>query len=127
MEKAFFESLQMNFDKIKSCGQIFSAIVPLVDFNAHFNYGDTSSPNTDSDIGVFNFLESNNLYQLVDNPTRITRSEESIRDLIISDSPGLFVPSGTLSQPANNDHCIIYANSNCRKESQIFYRRDLEF
>ena len=34
-EKAFFESLQMNFDKIKSCGQIFSAIVLLGDFNAH--------------------------------------------------------------------------------------------
>ena len=89
VEKAFLESLQMNFDKIKSCGQIFSAIVLLGDFNAHFNYGDTSSPNTDIDIRVFNFLESNNLYQLVDNPTRITRSEESIRDLIISDSPVL--------------------------------------
>ena len=36
-EKAFFESLQMSFDKIKSCGQIFSAIVLLGDFNAHFN------------------------------------------------------------------------------------------
>lgn len=29
-EKAFFESLEMSFDKIKSCGQIFSAIVRLV-------------------------------------------------------------------------------------------------
>ncbi|CAH3015452.1 unnamed protein product, partial [Porites evermanni] len=58
------------------------------------------------------FLESNNLYQLVDNPTRITRSGESIRDLIISDSPGFFVSSGTLSPPANCDHCIIYANFN---------------
>ena len=36
-EKAFFESSQMIFDKIKSCGQIFSAIVLLGDFNAHFN------------------------------------------------------------------------------------------
>ena len=26
----------MNFDKIKRCGQIFSAIVLLGDFNAHF-------------------------------------------------------------------------------------------
>ena len=46
----------MNFDKIKSCGQIFSAIVLLGDFNALFNYGDTSSPNTDIRIRVFNFL-----------------------------------------------------------------------
>ena len=40
-EKAFFESLQMCFDNSKSCGQIFSAVVLLGDFNAHFNYGDT--------------------------------------------------------------------------------------
>ena len=38
----------MSFDKI--------AIVLLGDFNAHFNYGDTSSPNTDIGIRVFNFL-----------------------------------------------------------------------
>ena len=125
MEKAFFESLQMNFDKIKSWGQIFSAIVPLGDFNGHFYYGDTSSPNTDIDIRVFNFLESNNLYQLVDNPTQITRSEKSILDLIISDSPGFFVPSGTLSQPANNDHYITYANLNCRKEKPTSFTREI--
>ena len=121
----------MNFDKIKSCGQIFSAIVPLGDFNAHFNYGDMSSPNTDIGIRVFNYLESNNLYQLVDNPTRITRvnrinhSEESILDLIISVSPGFFVSSGTLSQPADNDHRIIYANLNCRKEKPKSFTREI--
>ena len=110
-EKAFFESLQMCFDNIKSCGQI-SAVVLLGDFNAHFNYDGTLSPNTDIGIRVFNFLESNNLYQLVDNPTRITQTGESILDLIISDSPGFFVSSSTLSAPANCDHCIIYANFN---------------
>ena len=90
-EKAFFESLQMCFDNIKSCGQTFSAVVLLGDFNAHFNYGDTLSPNTDIGIRVFNFLECNNLYQLEDNPTQITQTGESILDLIISDSPGFFV------------------------------------
>ena len=63
----------MSFDKI--------AIVLLGDFNAHFNYGDTSSPNTDIGIRVFNSLESNNLYQIVDNSTRIARSGESILDI----------------------------------------------
>ena len=46
-ERAFFESLQISFDKIKSCGQFFSAIVLSGDFNAHLDYSDTSSPNTD--------------------------------------------------------------------------------
>ena len=121
-EKAFFESLQMCFDNIKSCGQIFLAVVLLGDFNAHFNYGETLSPNTDIGIRVFNFLESNNLYQLVDNPTQIIQTGESILDLIISDSPGFFVSSGTLSPPANCDYCIIYANLNCQKhKTQIVF------
>ena len=38
-EKAFFESLQMSFDEIKSC-----------------NYDDTSSPNADIGIRVFIFV-----------------------------------------------------------------------
>ena len=123
-EKAFFESLQMCFDNIKSCGQIFSAVV-LGDFNAHFNYGDTLSPNTDIGIRVFNFLESNHLYQLADNPTRITQTGESILDLIISDSPGFFVSSGTLSPPANCDHSIIYANLNCQQHQPKSFSREI--
>ena len=95
------------------------------DFNAHFNYGDTLSPNTDIGIRVFNFLESNNLNQLVDNPTRITQSGESILDLIKSDSPGFFVSSGTLSPPANCDHCIVYANFNCQKHKPKSFSREI--
>ena len=94
----------------------FSAVVLLGNFNAHVNNGDTSSPNTDTGIRVFNFLESNNLHQLVDNPTRITRSGKSILNVIISDSPGFFVSPGFLSPTANCYHSIIYANLNCRKQ-----------
>ena len=85
------------------------------DFNAHFNFVDTSYPNIDIGVKLFNFLECNNLYQLVDEPTRITRSGESILDLIISDSPGFFISSGTLSPPANCDHNVVYATLNCRR------------
>ena len=62
----------MSFDKIKSCGQSaigFLPIVLLCDYNAHFNYGDTSLPNIDSE----------------NNPTQFTPSGEAILDLIISD------------------------------------------
>ena len=99
----------------KSCGHCFSAVVLLGDFNAHYNFGDTSTPNTDIRNKLFNFLECNSLYQLVDEPTRITPTGESILDLIISDSPGFFISSGSLSPPANCDHNIVYATLNCRK------------
>ena len=74
-------------DKIFSCGQKFSAIVLLGDFNAHYNFSDLCLPRTDIGVKLFNFLECNNLYQLIDEPTRIASSGESILDLIISDSP----------------------------------------
>ena len=67
------------------------------------------SPNTDIGIKLFNFAECNNLSQLVDEPTRITALGESILDLIITDAPGYFVSSGTLSPPANCDHNFIFA------------------
>lgn len=69
------EALQLYFDNIKGCGQIFSAIVLFDDLNAYFNYGESSSPNIDIGIRVFKFfLESNISYQLEDNPRRITQA-----------------------------------------------------
>ena len=66
--------------------------------------------NTDVGVKLYNFLEGNNLYQLIDEPTRISFTGETILDLIITDSPGHFISTGTLSPPANCDHNIIYAN-----------------
>ena len=43
----------MYIDNIKSCGQIFLAVVLL---------GDILSPNTDMGDSDFNFLKSNNFY-----------------------------------------------------------------
>ena len=114
-ERLFFEHLQWCFDKIKSCGHCFSAVVLLGDFNAHCNFADTSTPNSDIGNKLFIFLEFNSLYQLVDEPTRITPTGESILDLFISDSPGFFISSGSLSPPANCYHNIVYAILNCRK------------
>ena len=102
-EKAFFESLQMSFDKIKSCGQIFSAIVLLGDFNAHFNrpinYGDTSSPNADIGIRVFIFVAT-------------TRSSSRalcwhfVRENV--SSPNLRTVLGILTDTADTDACCCY-------------------
>ena len=63
------------------------------------------------------FLECNNLYQIIDEPTRITASRESILDLIISDSPG------TLSPPANCDHNLIFATLSFPVNKKRSYRR----
>ena len=59
------------------------------------------------------------------NPTRIIQTRESILDLIISDSSGFFVSCGTLSPPANCNHCIIYANLNCQKHKPKSFSREI--
>ena len=70
-ETAFVESLKLCFDNVKRCALIFSAI---------FLFGDLMLTSIMAILapGFLTFLESNNLYQLVDNPTR-----QSILDLII--------------------------------------------
>ena len=73
--------------------------------------------NTDAEIKLYYFLECNNLYQIIDEPTRITASRESILDLIISDSPG------TLSPPANCDHNLIFATLSFPVNKKRSYRR----
>ena len=74
---------------------------------------------TDAGLKLFHFLECNNLTQLVKEPTRITESVESILDLIISDSPGLFVSTGSLSPPSNCDHNIVFKNYQYLSHKQV--------
>ena len=49
-DQVFFDSLQCCLDKIFSCGQKFSAIVLLGDFNAHYNFSDSCLPSTDISV-----------------------------------------------------------------------------
>jgi hypothetical protein len=59
----------------------FFAVIILGDFNAHYNFFDTTTPNSDIGVKLFHFLECNNLSQLIDEPTHITLSGETILDL----------------------------------------------
>ena len=59
------------------------------------------------------FIESNNLSQLIDEPTNIRTTGMSCVDLIITDQPNLFVNFGVHS--SLDDHCqhqIIYGKLN---------------
>ena len=58
----------------------------LGDFNAHY---DVANPSGNSDVGekLNSFLESNNLAQLIAEPTRITFHSSTILDLVFT-KPG---------------------------------------
>jgi exonuclease III len=72
----FFHHFQSMLDQIAT-ENVF-AVVILGDFNAHYNFFDTTTPNSDMGVKLFNFLECNNISQLIDEPTRITLSGEKI-------------------------------------------------
>ena len=101
----------------------FSAITILGDFNAHCDLAGGPPLNADVGVKFLNFLECNNLFQLIDEPTPVTLTGETILDLIITDSPGYFISTGTLSPPYNCDHNIIFANLDITfKKSRTFKR-----
>ena len=64
-----------------------------------------SDPHINSELGdrLVSLLLSNNLYQLIQEPTR----ENSILDLLITDSPGYILNSYVNPPLATLDHCLI--------------------
>ena len=83
----------------------------LGDFNAHY---DVANPSRNGDVGekLNSFLESNNLAELIAEPTRITFNSSTILDLVITNCPERFSGSGTLSPSSNCDHSVIFSSMN---------------
>ena len=71
------------------------------------------------------FLSGNNLFQLINEPTRITATSQTILDLVITDSPGHCTSHFTLSPPANCDHNVIVAKFNLSVPRPRAYRRHI--
>ena len=98
----FFEHFQLVLDKIRQLPKQY-IIAMLEDFNAHY---DVANPSGNSDVGgkLNSSLESNNLAQLIAEPTRVTFNSSTMLDLVITNCPERFSVSGTLSPPSNCDH-----------------------
>ena len=69
-------------------------------------------------------IETNNLFQLIDEPTNIRGDGMSCIDLIITDQLNLFVESG--AHPSLDEHChhqIIYGKLNMSVPHPPLYKR----
>ena len=106
---SFIENLQSCLDKIRLAPKF--VIMIMGDFNAHC---DLENPAQSTHFGIllYRWLECNNLYQVIHEPTCITQSDATLLDLIITNCPNYFVSLGTLNPPANCDHWLIYAKMN---------------
>ena len=78
-----------------------------------------------SELGVklVNLVTSNNLFQVINEPTHITPNISSTLDLIITDSPGYIVSSGVGTPIGDPYHCLIFCKIRCLKMQQKSYSR----
>jgi 5-methylcytosine-specific restriction endonuclease McrBC regulatory subunit McrC len=90
-EKTFFASFVPN-----------KVVTLLGDLNGNYN---VENPLESDDFGslLYHWMECNNLSQVINEPTRITSIGATLLDLIITNCPGYFGNSGTLSPPENCD------------------------
>ena len=96
------------------------------DFNCRSSQwwgGDIENP---EGTALDEILETNNLYQLIDEPTNVRGECMSCIDLIITDQPNIFVESGV--HPSLDDHCqhqIVYGKLNISIHHPPPYRRTI--
>ena len=91
-QNAFFRLLENSIDNVKNiCPDL---IVLLGDFNDKCT--DWNLPHAHSEIGnkLSNLLTQNNLYQIINEPTRYLSYEPALLDLLITDHPHLVRKSG---------------------------------
>ena len=68
------------------------------------------SPHPDSELGtrLLDLVVTNNLFQIIDEPTHITSTSSSLLDLIITDSPGYILDSGVLAPIGDPYHSTVF-------------------
>ena len=97
----FIDRLQSIISRLKAENP--HALILTGDFNCRSSqwwHGDTEQPEgTDLD----ELIETNNLYQLINEPTNIRGESMSCIDLIITDQPAFFVETGV--NPSLDDFC----------------------
>jgi len=122
----FFEHVQFTFDKINQLSKRYNVLL-VGDFNAHY---DLSNASASSSIGLrlYSLLEGNNFSQLISEPTRVTQTNASMLDLVITNCPNLFASIEIFSPPSNCDHCLISATLNISSAvAKSFKRRVWNF
>ena len=121
---AFYGRLQETFDIIR--GAKPHCVILTGDLNCRskqFWADDVDSP---KGVALSELIASNNLTQLIDQPTNFEPRGISCVDLIITDQPNLLVDYGIHSSLDNNCyHQIIHEKINMSVPSPLPYRRQI--
>ena len=114
----FLDKLQLTLAYINDIKPYY--IVLTGDFNCRSSHWWAEDTDLPEGAALDELIESNNLFQLIDQPTLIRRSI----DLIITDQPNLFVDNGV--HPSSDKHChhnIIFGKMNLSVPHAPPYKR----
>ena len=118
----FIDRLQTTLDLLRR--EKPYALIATGDFNCRSTQWWTEDLESPEGIALDELIESNNLCQLIDEPTNIRGEGMSCIDLIVTDQPNMFVEHGV--HPSLDEHCqhqIIYGKLNITIPSPPPYKR----
>ena len=119
----FIENLQEMLDvaRINNPDSIFL----IGDFNDRCQ--DWDSPHNDSELKqkLYDWVTTNNMFQIIADPTYYTTHSANILDLCITDSPGFITDSGVLPPVASTDHCLIFCKFKFMYNKEKSYMREV--
>ena len=120
----FIDKLQMVLNKLK--GENPQCVILTGDVICRSSQWWTEDIEQPEGTALEELIETNGLYQLIDEPTNIRNGGMSCIDLIITDQPNMFVDYGV--HPSLDDHCqhqIIYGKLNASIPSAPPYKRTI--
>ena len=120
----FIDKLQMVSNKLKRENP--QCVILTGDFNCRSSQWWTEDIEHPEGATLEELIETNGLYQLIDEPTNIRNGGMSCIDLIITDQPNMFVDYGV--HPSLDDHCqhqIIYGKLSASVPSAPPYKRTI--
>lgn len=119
----FLEDLQHSLNLVFLENPDFLLI--LGDFNDRCVEWESNHENSELKLQLYDLLRVNNLYQMVNKPTRITENSESLLDLIITDAPSYIQQHGQHPPISNLDHNIVYCSIVFQYNHQRVYKREV--
>lgn len=123
---AFLSDFQSSLDKAIDCHP--ETLIILGDFNDRCTkwVSDHKVVGSELNNDFVDLLHLNNLFQLIDEPTRYGTNTNTVLDLLITDSPGYIINSG-VSPPLlhNLDHCTIYGTLHFVRNNDVAYHRQV--
>ena len=118
---AFLESLTTSVATAMESNPFI--LIVTGDFNDRCAAWDSAHSESELGLSLVNLVSQHNLFQLIDEPTRTSEYSNTLLDLIITDSPGLVLDSGTLAPISNSDHSVVYCSFSLSLHKDISFKR----